>query len=234
MGRASPLGNQGGQEQHAVARSCGSSTRTCCLASADVDLRHSPAPTPGRPGEDRGAQGVHHCREGPHLAGAVVPLCPLVIVEGLEANPASDLDVVAEPKPPVNHNPYLHLPELPEFLHKLRLYNPRGWQTQLGIRLLFLTGVRTGELRLAAPDQCSDPRPWPVDHPAADRQATPGRVRKAGKRPQDVPPYIVPLSVQAIEIVLPVGCDEAGSGPSAHAPQRTQEAHQREHPSTRP
>ena len=30
----------------------------------------------------------------------------LVIVEGLEANPASDLDVVAEPKPPVSHNPY--------------------------------------------------------------------------------------------------------------------------------
>ena len=26
-------------------------------------------------------------------------------------------------------------------------------------------------------------------------------MRKAGKRPQDVPPYIVPLSLQAIEIV---------------------------------
>jgi len=73
----------------------------------------------------------------------------LVIVEGMEANPATDLDVVAEPKPPVNHNPYLHLHELPGFLQKLRLYNPRGWQTQLGIRLLLLTGVRTGELRLA-------------------------------------------------------------------------------------
>ncbi|MDS9816933.1 tyrosine-type recombinase/integrase, partial [Pseudomonas aeruginosa] len=71
----------------------------------------------------------------------------LVIAEGLEVNPAADLDVVAEPKPPVAHNPYLHLPEMPEFLQKLRLYNPRGWQTQLGVRLLFLTGVRTGELR---------------------------------------------------------------------------------------
>ncbi|EPN9802918.1 tyrosine-type recombinase/integrase [Pseudomonas aeruginosa] len=124
----------------------------------------------------------------------------LVIVEGLEANPASDLDVVAEPKPPVTHNPYLHLPELPEFLQKLRLYNPRGWQTQLGIRLLFLTGVRTGELRLATPDQ------FDLDHglwiiPPQIVKQLQDEMRKAGKRPQDVPPYIVPLSLQAIEIV---------------------------------
>ncbi len=32
----------------------------------------------------------------------------LVIVPGLEQNPASDLDVVALPLPPVNHNPFLH------------------------------------------------------------------------------------------------------------------------------
>lgn len=124
----------------------------------------------------------------------------LVIVEGLEANPASDLDVVAEPKPPVNHNPYLHLPELPEFLHKLRLYNPRGWQTQLGIRLLFLTGVRTGELRLATPDQFDLDRGLWIIPPQIVKQLQ-DEMRKAGKRPQDVPPYIVPLSVQAIEIV---------------------------------
>ena len=124
----------------------------------------------------------------------------LVIVEGLEANPASDLDVVAEPKPPVNHNPYLHLPELPEFLHKLRLYNPRGWQTQLGIRLLFLTGVRTGELRLATPDQFDLERGLWIIPPQIVKQLQ-DEMRKAGKRPQDVPPYIVPLSVQAIEIV---------------------------------
>src|SRR3546814_11444928 len=56
----------------------------------------------------------------------------LVIAEGLEVNPAADLDVVAEPKPPVAHNPYLHLPEMPEFLHKLRLYTPCGRQTHIG------------------------------------------------------------------------------------------------------
>ena len=124
----------------------------------------------------------------------------LVIVEGLEANPASDLDVVAEPKPPVTHNPYLHLPELPEFLQKLRLYNPRGWQTQLGIRLLFLTGVRTGELRLATPDQFDLDRGLWIIPPQIVKQLQ-DEMRKAGKRPQDVPPYIVPLSLQAIEIV---------------------------------
>ena len=124
----------------------------------------------------------------------------LVIVEGLEANPASDLDVVAEPKPPVSHNPYLHLPELPNFLQKLRRYNPRGWQTQLGIRLLFLTGVRTGELRLATPDQFDLDRGLWIIPPLIVKQLQ-VEMRKAGKRPQDVPPYIVPLSLQAIEIV---------------------------------
>ena len=124
----------------------------------------------------------------------------LVIVEGLEANPASDLDVVAEPKPPVSHNPYLHLPELPNFLQKLRRYNPRGWQTQLGIRLLFLTGVRTGELRLATPDQFDLDRGLWIIPPQIVKQLQ-DEMRKSGKRPQDVPPYIVPLSLQAIEIV---------------------------------
>ena len=123
-----------------------------------------------------------------------------MIVEGLEANPASDLDVAAEPKPPVSHNPYLHLPELPNFLQKLRRYNPRGWQTQLGIRLLFLTGVRTGELRLATPDQFDLDRGLWIIPPQIVKQLQ-DEMRKAGKRPQDVPPYIVPLSLQAIEIV---------------------------------
>ncbi|OTJ95749.1 tyrosine-type recombinase/integrase, partial [Pseudomonas aeruginosa] len=124
----------------------------------------------------------------------------LVIAEGLEVNPAADLDVVAEPKPPVAHNPYLHLPEMPEFLQKLRLYNPRGWQTQLGVRLLFLTGVRTGELRLAEPEQFDLDRGLWIIPPQIVKQLQ-DEMRKAGKRPQDVPPYIVPLSLQAIEIV---------------------------------
>lgn len=124
----------------------------------------------------------------------------LVIVEGMEVNPASDLDVVAAPKPPTAHNPYLRLHELPEMLLKLRDYSRRGLQTQLGIRLLFLTGVRTGELRLATPDQFDLDRGLWIIPPEFVKQLQ-DEMRKAGKRPQDVPPYVVPLSLQAIEVV---------------------------------
>lgn len=76
----------------------------------------------------------------------------LVVVPSLEHNPASDLDVVAVPLPPVNYNPFLRMAELPKYLQRVRRYR-RRLQTQLGLRLLILTGVRTGELRQATPDQ---------------------------------------------------------------------------------
>lgn len=123
----------------------------------------------------------------------------MVKVEGLEGNPASDLDVVAVPKPAVVNNPFLRLEELPELLVKLRCY---GGQitTQLGIRLLLLTGVRTGELRLATPDQFDVERGLWIIPPEVVKQLQDG-MRKKGKRPQDIPPYVVPLPIQAIEIV---------------------------------
>lgn len=122
----------------------------------------------------------------------------MVKVEGVESNPASDLDVVAVPKPPVVNNPFLRMHELPELLSKLRRY--RGMTTtQLGIRLLLLTGVRTGELRLATPDQFDlDSGLWIIP-PEVVKQLQDG-MRKRGQRPQDIPPYVVPLSTQAIEI----------------------------------
>ncbi|WAG81546.1 integrase arm-type DNA-binding domain-containing protein [Metapseudomonas furukawaii] len=123
----------------------------------------------------------------------------MVKVEGLEGNPASDLDVVAAPKPPVAHNPFLRLPELPELLRKLRRYGGTI-TTQLGIRLLLLTGVRTGELRQATPDQFDLERGLWIIPPEVVKQLQDG-LRKRGRRPQDIPAYIVPLSVQAIEIV---------------------------------
>lgn len=123
----------------------------------------------------------------------------MVKVEGLESNPASDLDVVAVPKPPVVNNPFLRLPELPDLLHMLRCY--RGTiTTRLGIRLLLLTGVRTGELRLATPDQFDLERGLWIIPPEVVKQLQDG-MRKRGQRPQDIPPYVVPLSAQAIEIV---------------------------------
>ncbi|MFL6531883.1 MAG: tyrosine-type recombinase/integrase, partial [Pseudomonas sp.] len=123
----------------------------------------------------------------------------LVKIEGLEHNPASDLDVVALPKPPVTHNPFLRMDELPALMAALRNYGGAS-QTRLGLRLLLLTGVRTGELRLATPDQFDlEKRLWVI--PAEVVKQLQLAMRKPGKQTQNVPPYIVPLSVQALEIV---------------------------------
>ncbi|AMN48012.1 hypothetical protein ACG33_13070 [Steroidobacter denitrificans] len=76
----------------------------------------------------------------------------MVKFPGLECNPASDLDAVALPRMPVAHNPFLRVEELPLLLQGSRGY--RGHQQiRLGLRLLLLAGVRTGELRFATPDQ---------------------------------------------------------------------------------
>lgn len=62
----------------------------------------------------------------------------LVKVEGLDQNPASDLDVVAPPRP-LSHNPFLRTDELPALLAALRDYGDAN-QTRLGLRLLLITG----------------------------------------------------------------------------------------------
>lgn len=123
----------------------------------------------------------------------------LVKIEGLEANPASDLDVVATPKPPVRHNPYLAIHELPSLLRTLSNY-AGDMQTQLGIRLLLLTGVRTGELRLATLDQFDLKRELWIIPPENIKQLQ-NAMRRHGKRGQAIPPYVVPLPAQALDIV---------------------------------
>jgi integrase len=123
----------------------------------------------------------------------------LVILPGLEQNPASDLNVVAVPLPPVNHNPFLRMAELPKLLQRVRKYRGR-LRTQLGLRLIFLTGVRTGELRLATPDQFHLDKGLWIIPPDVVKQLQ-MHMRKKRRQAQDIPPYIVPLSVQAMEIV---------------------------------
>jgi integrase len=119
-----------------------------------------------------------------------------MVEKGLMSNPAADLDIVAIPKPPVSHNPFLRMEELPLFLQKLRSYSG-SLTTQLGVRLLFLTGVRTGELRAALPEQFDlDQGIWTI--PAVVVKQLQIRQRKEGS---SIPPYIVPLSKQAIDIV---------------------------------
>ncbi|GAE50545.1 tyrosine-type recombinase/integrase [Xanthomonas arboricola] len=123
----------------------------------------------------------------------------MVVIPGMVEHPAIDLHVVAVPLPPVEHNPFLRMPELPLFLQTLRKY--RGMQmTQLAIRLLLLTGVRTGELRLATPDQFDlEQGLWII--PVMSLKQRKMLTKKKRKRVTDIPPYIVPLPVQAIEIV---------------------------------
>ncbi|HFJ0420310.1 TPA: tyrosine-type recombinase/integrase [Pseudomonas aeruginosa] len=122
-----------------------------------------------------------------------------VAIPNMGENPAKDLDVVAIPLPPVENNPFLRMNELPVMLQTLRKYRGR-LNTQLGLRILLLTGVRTGELRFATPDQFDlDRGLWMI--PVARLKQRKLLTKKRRKRVTDIPPYIVPLSVQAQEIV---------------------------------
>ena len=119
------------------------------------------------------------------------------LVEGLvEYNPATDLDVVSLKAPPTKHNPYLKTSELPEFLARLNHY-PGYRQTVLGIRLLLLTGVRTGELRYAEPEH--------FDLENAIWRIPPTLVKQLQRRVRTtndiIPPYLVPLPKQAVAII---------------------------------
>lgn len=68
------------------------------------------------------------------------------------------------------------------------------------MRLLLLTGVRTGELRYATPDQFDlDKQLWVIPPEVVKQLQL--KMRKRNKPAGEIPPYIVPLSVQAIEIV---------------------------------
>lgn len=81
----------------------------------------------------------------------------------------------------------------------MRKYRGR-LRTQLGLRHLMLAGVRTGELRQATPDQFDlDQGLWIIPANVAKQLKT--DMRRKRQLPQNIPPYIVPLSVQAIEIV---------------------------------
>lgn len=122
-----------------------------------------------------------------------------VAIPNMAENPSKDLGVVALPLPPVDNNPFLRMPELPLMLQTLRKYRGR-LNTQLGLRLLLLTGVRTCELRFATPDQFDlDRGLWII--PVARLKQRKLLTKKRRKRLIDIPPYIVPLPVQAQEVV---------------------------------
>lgn len=115
--------------------------------------------------------------------------------EYLDINPAADLDIVAAKEPPEKHNPMLRQHELKEFLAALRDADLKEY-TRSAIRLLLLTGVRTIELRSATIDQFDFYAAlWTI--PAGTVKQLKKMIRVKGEGV--VPPYLVPLSRQAVE-----------------------------------
>lgn len=118
----------------------------------------------------------------------------------IEVNPAADLDIVAEQEPPVQHNPMLRKAELKEFLVTLRSFKMTEF-SRSAIRLLLLTGVRTGELRQATANQFDlDDSLWTIPPDVVKQLRKLVRTKSGG----EVPPYLVPLSRQAVEEVRKV------------------------------
>jgi integrase len=116
---------------------------------------------------------------------------------GLEYNPATDLDVVAAPRRPARHHSFLRMNELPELLQTLRAHG--NVLIRQALRLLLLTSVRTGELRHATPEQFDLERGlWRV--PPENVKSLQRKLRKM-RHSEDLPPYLVPLSTQAVDIV---------------------------------
>lgn len=120
------------------------------------------------------------------------------IAEGLiSVNPVNDVDVVLLPCRPPRHNPFLRMNDLPELLGRLEEYQGDR-RIVLGIKLLLLTAVRPGELRYAEPCHFDLVKGvWNVP-PEQVKQLQ----RLALSLPKgSVPPFMVPLPRQAIEIV---------------------------------
>lgn len=120
------------------------------------------------------------------------------IAEGvIRVNPVNDVDVVLLPCRPPRHNPFLRMEELPELLCRLEDYQGDR-RVVLGIKLLLLTAVRPGELRYAEPDHFDLVKGvWNIP-PEQVKQLQ----RLALSLPKgSVPPFVVPLPKQAIEVV---------------------------------
>lgn len=103
----------------------------------------------------------------------------------VEANPATDLNVVAAPAKAARHHPHITFAELPELLGKSEAANIHTL-TRHAIRLLTLTAVRPGELRQA---------PWAEFDLNAALWTIPAERMKARR------PHIVPLPRQAVAIL---------------------------------
>jgi integrase len=103
----------------------------------------------------------------------------------VDANPATDLDVVAAPQKATRHHPHVTFAELPELLGKIES-TTLNVLTRYAIRLLVLTAVRPGELRQA---------PW-SEFDLNDATWTIPKERMKARRS-----HVVPLPHQAVAIL---------------------------------
>lgn len=103
----------------------------------------------------------------------------------VDANPATDLSVVAAPPKAARHHPHVNFAELPELLTKSEAANIHSL-TRHAIRLLTLTAVRPGELRQA---------PWAEFDLERATWTIPAERMKARR------PHIVPLPLQAVAVL---------------------------------
>ena len=127
--------------------------------------------------EKRGALEVAH-----RTAQRISSVCRYAVLTGrAKYNPAADLRGAIKTRK-VEHMKAMPRDELPEFLRKLDKYNGRP-ETRIGLKLLALTFVRTGELRRARWQEIDfDKEAWRIP---AERM----KMREE---------HIVPLAPQAI------------------------------------
>ncbi|MES2387853.1 MAG: tyrosine-type recombinase/integrase [Bacteroidota bacterium] len=122
-----------------------------------------------------------------------------------ERNPVNDLKGAL--KPPVQkHQAYLKEHELPEFLKRLEAYDG-AMQTQLALKFLLLTFVRTGELRGAE---------WSE----VDFEKSEWRIPAERMKTRNI--HIVPLSTQALKVLeqlQPITGQYKYIFPNQHRPQ---------------
>lgn len=103
----------------------------------------------------------------------------------VDANPATDLNVVAKQAKAVRHHPHVTFAELPDLLAKLDVAKIHSF-TRSAIRLLILTAVRPGEMRGAR---------WNEFDLDCDTWTIPKERMKARR------PHVVPLPRQAVTVL---------------------------------
>jgi len=132
----------------------------------------------------------------------------------IKENPLTEeMDELLGPSLPAANNPYLTMNELPQFFVDLRKSRALV-QNLIGVKLLLLTGVRPGELRLAQSSQFDlENAIWTIPPENVKQLKRLANLGAAEENPQIkrklekfkannvIPPYLIPLPRQAVALV---------------------------------